>query len=155
MIQGVFKDVRRWQRDDSKFSLEDGLLIVYCVVIWGVCVLLAGRTLLPSLSHSPMRRATIWCLIVITVWLALPPIQLFLRNSTTRSTLRWLASMASISVGVATIGFLYGIWTITHAPSLFWDYFREATLPASLLILLGVMGLMVPQVHLLRQKGAA
>ncbi|WP_216388521.1 hypothetical protein [Arcanobacterium phocae] len=45
-------------------------------------------------------------------------------------------------IGVASYAFIYGVWTITHTPHLVLDYAWEVSVPAVLLAVLGLIGLM-------------
>ncbi|WP_216379104.1 hypothetical protein [Arcanobacterium phocae] len=140
-LPGFFSDVARWQRKDSTFQRSDGLMICYCLVVLIVGVALAGRYSLATLEHSPMYVVALSHLVALAVWLFLPIIQILLSNRVARAFLRTVTYCVSLIVGVASYAFIYGVWTITHTPDLVRDYAWEVSVPAFLLAVLGLAGL--------------
>ncbi|WP_216400526.1 hypothetical protein [Arcanobacterium phocae] len=141
-LPGFFSDVARWQRRDSTFQRSDGLMICYCLVVLIVGVALAGRYNLATLEHSPMYVVALSHLVALVVWLFLPIVQILLSNRVARAFLRTVTYCVSLIIGVASYAFIYGVWTITHTPHLVLAYTWEISVPAFLLAVLGLAGLM-------------
>ncbi len=141
-LPGFFSDVARWQRRDSTFQRSDGLMICYCLVVLIVGVALAGRYNLATLEHSPMYVVALSHLVALVVWLFLPIVQILLSNRVARAFLRTVTYCVSLIIGVASYAFIYGVWTLTHTPHLVLAYTWEISVPAFLLAVLGLAGLM-------------
>ena len=138
-VNGFFSDVRRWERTDHRLTWSDGLLIVYCVFTWVVCV---GLGMLGNLlgEASPASSALLWCIAGLTAWAALPPLQLITPWPAARRTLRAVTSILSLGTGAAALGLLHGIGLMTQHTA-FADHLLTAPLPAAGLIVLGIVGL--------------
>ncbi len=136
---GFFSDVRRWERTDHRVTWSDGLLVAYCVFIWGACV---GLGMLGNLlgEASPASSALLWCIAGLTAWMALPPLQLITPWPAARRALRAAASILSLVAGAVALGPLHGIGPTAQRTAL-WDHLLSATLPATALIFLGVSGI--------------
>ena len=138
-MAGFFSDVRRWERTDHRLTWSDGLLVAYCVFIWGACV---GLGMLGNLlgEASPASSALLWCIAGLTAWMALPPLQLITPWPAARRALRAAASILSLVAGAVALGPLHGIGLTTQHTAL-WDHLLTATLPAAGLVVLGIVGL--------------
>ncbi|WP_315583181.1 pre-mRNA-splicing factor [Actinomyces viscosus] len=138
-VSGFFSDVRRWERTDHRLTRTDGLLVTYCILFWVVCV---GLAMIGSLREeaSPASSALLWCMAGFTAWAALPPLQLITPWAAARRTLRAAASILSLSAGAAALGLLHGIGLTTQRAAVA-DHLLTTTLPATGLVILGIVGL--------------
>jgi len=136
---GFFSDVRRWERTDHRLTWSDGLLVAYCVFIWGACV---GLGMLGNLlgEASPASSALLWCIAGLTAWMALPPLQLITPWPAARRALRAAVSILSLVAGAVALGPLHGIGPTTQHTALA-DHLLTVTLPAAGLVVLGIVGL--------------
>ena len=136
---GFFSDVRRWERTDHRLTWSDGLLVAYCVFIWGACV---GLGMLGNLlgEASPASSALLWCIAGLTAWMALPPLQLITPWPAARRALRAAVSILSLVAGAVALGPLHGIGPTAQRTAL-WNHLLTATLPAAGLVVLGIVGL--------------
>ena len=136
---GFFSDVRRWERTDHRLTWSDGLLVAYCVFIWGACV---GLGMLGNLlgEASPASSAPLWCIAGLTAWMALPPLQLITPWPAARRALRAAVSILSLVAGAVALGPLHGIGPTAQRTAL-WNHLLTATLPAAGLVVLGIVGL--------------
>ncbi|MBF0697113.1 pre-mRNA-splicing factor [Actinomyces bowdenii] len=139
--RGFFNDVDRWQRQDPHVTWRDGLLIAHCAAVWTICAL-STRALLASLGHSALRSPALWCLIAMTAWMTLPPLQLLIPQPAIRRALRMAVAASSLATSTACLGFLHGIAARAPAPSQRLDDMWIVILSAIGVLILGAVGLL-------------
>lgn len=140
-IPGFFGDVHRWNRPNTTFSVQDGVVIAYCTVAWIICAIALVHSYNATLTHSPFRPLALAILAAATAWAALPPIQLMVGHAQARTLLRTAVHTLSVIVGSGCLAFMSGVWVITHTPDLLTSYLWEVSVPSAGLLLIGLAGI--------------